>query len=750
MVPFFKAPDCETLPRLCGRREIPMLLLFATTTFLSALLLFWVQLVMAKMLLPRLGGTPAVWNTCMLFFQVMLLAGYSYVLVTTARLGVRKQAVLHSGLLLLSLLFLPLNFVGNVGSISDRDNPALWLFGYLLSAIGLPVFLISTTSPLLQKWFTRTGHPSANDPYFLFAVSNGGSLLALLSYPLLLEPVFTLSRQNRLWVVGYVMFLILCLVCVFVLWKSSKPEIVLDVNTQKSPIPVKRRLYWILLAFIPSSLLFGVTSYITTEIAPTPLLWTIPLALYLVTFVLAFARRNLLPEPLASTALGGLALLLTLVLAANATQPTTAIVLLHLCFLFVAAMVCHSRLSNDRPDATRLAEFYLCVAVGGMLGGLFNTLIAPNIFNTIVEYPLVIVLACLIRQRNHGSEDSSRARQLDFILPVCVSLLTVGLALLVDQYDVSAVVGIAIVFGIPLVIINHHFRGRPVRFALAIGAVMLGSVVYSEIQERTLHVERNFFGTLSVRFDPESATRILLHGNTIHGRQFVDPNLQREPLSYFHRNGPLGQIFQAFNSNAASPNVAIVGLGAGSMACYARPDQHWTFYEINPAVIQIAQTTEYFTYLQKCAVGPTKIVLGDARLQLQSAPDNHYGLIVLDAFNSDAIPIHLMTQEAIALYTSKLATGGMLAFHISNRSLKLDAVLADLAKRSGAMSMSFADGEHDPVSGKDPSEWVVMAQQSPAFDTLAQNPRWRMLEGSSDSHAWTDDFSNVLRVLRWY
>jgi len=726
-----------------------MLLLFATTTFLSALLLFWVQLVMAKMLLPRLGGTPAVWNTCMLFFQVMLLAGYSYVLVTTSRIGARKQAVLHSALLLLSCVFLPLNFVGNVGSISERSNPALWLFGYLLSAIGLPVFLISTTSPLLQKWFTRTDHPSANDPYFLFAVSNAGSLLALLSYPLLLEPVFTLSRQNRLWVIGYVVFLFLCLLCVFVLWKSSKRELVSDVNTPKSPIPLKRRLYWVLLAFIPSSLLFGATTYITTEIAPTPLLWTIPLALYLLTFILAFARRNLLPEPLASTALGGLALLLTLVLAANATQPTTAIVLLHLCFLFVAAMVCHTRLASDRPDAARLAEFYLCVAFGGMLGGLFNTLIAPQIFNTIVEYPLVIVLACLIR-RGNKSEDSSRDRRLDFILPVCLGLLTIGLAFLVDRYAVSAVVGIAIVFGIPLVIINHHFRSRPVRFALAIGAVLLGSVVYSEIQERTLHVERNFFGTLSVRFDPANATRILLHGNTIHGRQFVDPNLQREPLSYFHRSGPLGQIFQAFNSNAASPNVAVVGLGAGSMACYAQPDQNWTFYEINPAVVQIAQTPEYFTYLQKCAVGPTKIVLGDARLQLQSAPDNHFGLIVLDAFNSDAIPIHLMTQEAIALYTSKLATGGMLAFHISNRSLKLDTVLADLAKRSGAMSMSFADGEHDPVSGKDPSEWVVMAQQSPAFDSLAENPRWRRLEAQPDSHAWTDDFSNILRVLRWY
>jgi hypothetical protein len=720
--------------------------LFAATIFLSALLLFWVQLIIAKMLLPRLGGTPAVWTTCMLFFQVLLLAGYSYVLLTTAWIGPRKQAVLHVGVLLLSTLYLPLTLVGNSGSVSEQKYPALSLFAYLLSAIGLPIFLISTTSPLLQKWFTRTGHVSANDPYFLFAVSNAGSLLALISYPLLLEPNIKLSRQSHLWVAGYVVFLVLSLGCVLLLWKSPQTENVDAV--QKSPISLKRRLYWILLAFIPSSLLFGVTSYITTEIAPTPLLWTIPLALYLVTFILAFARRNVLPERLLNTTLGGLALLLTLVIVANATEPTTAIVLLHLCFFFVAGLICHGRLASDRPDATRLADFYLCVAVGGMFGGLFNTLIAPIVFNTLIEYPLVIVLACLIRPRD-TTDDSSRDRLLDFIWPVAAGLLTIGLVFVVNQYDVRPAMAVAIIFGVPLVIINHHFRTRPVRFALALGAVMLGSVVYSETINRTLHDERNFFGTLSVRLDPSGVARILFHGNTIHGRQFIDPNLHREPLSYFHREGPLGQIFDAFNSNPASPNVAVVGLGAGSMACYARPDQHWTFYEINPAVISIAQNTEYFTYLQKCAVGPTEIILGDARLQLQNAPDHHYGLIVLDAFNSDAIPVHLMTQEAIELYTSKLATGGMLAFHISNRSLKLDHVIADLAKQNRATSLSFADGEYDPVRGKDPSEWAVMAQHSPALDTLVANPRWRVLRSQTESDAWTDDFSNILRVFRW-
>src|SRR5215213_9537733 len=374
-----------------------MVYLFAATIFLSALLLFWIQLVMAKMLL----------------FQVLLLAGYSYVLVTTSRLSVRKQAVLHAAILLLSCLYLPLMFAGNTGSISETSHPALWLFVYLIGAIGLPVFLISTTSPLLQKWFTRTGSPSANDPYFLFAVSNGGSLLALLSYPLFLERDFTLSRQHQIWIAMYVVFLILTVACMFVLWKSSQFGIEqvrkrglppLSPNSGGKPSfltsSIRRRLYWILLAFIPSSLLFGVTTYITTEIAPTPLLWTIPLALYLATFILAFARKNPLPEKLTDTVLAGLALLLTLALVANATEPTSVIVLLHLCFLFVAGMVCHNQLASDRPDAVRLPEFYLCVATGGMIGGLFNTLIAPTIFNTIVEYPLAIVLACLIRQRD--------------------------------------------------------------------------------------------------------------------------------------------------------------------------------------------------------------------------------------------------------------------------------------------------------------------------------------------------------------
>ena len=733
-------------------------LLFAATIFLSALLLFWIELALAKILLPKLGGTPAVWTTCMLFFQVLLLAGYAWVLAITSWMGARSQAVLHLVLLLLSLLYLPLTLTRNFNSLSNQNYPALWLFVYLLTAIGLPIFIISTTSPLLQKWFSRTGHNSAKDPYFLFAVSNAGSLLALLSYPLLLEPNLKLSRQTHLWAALYVVFLLLSVGCVLALWKFSKtekretvelkPPFQFHGRAERMPVTSKRRLYWILLAFIPSSLLFGVTTYITTEIAPTPLLWTIPLALYLVTFVLTFSGRVTLPERFASVALSGLALLLTLVIAANATQPTTALVLLHLCFFFVAATICHNKLALNRPEPAHLAEFYLCIAVGGSLGGIFNTVIAPIAFNTLIEYPIVIVLACVI-QREARPDETSMDHLFDVIWPLVMGVFTVVLAFLIKGSAVSPAVGVAITFGAPLIIINHRFRTRPVRFALALGAVMLGSIVYSEIQNRTLYSERNFFGTLSVRNDTAGATRVLYHGNTIHGRQYIDPQFHREPLSYFHREGPLGLIFDAFNGNATSPNVAVVGLGTGSMICYSFAGQHWTFYEINPAVVHVAQTPAYFTYLQKCAAATTDIVLGDARLQLQNAPDHYYGLIVLDAFNSDAIPVHLLTQEAVELYLSKLAPGGMLAFHISNRSLRLDSVLANLAKQNDALSRSFADGEYDPVRGKDPSEWLIMGRNSPAFDNLAQDPRWRVVQ-LRGSDVWTDDFSNILRAFRWY
>ena len=699
----------------------------------------------------------------MLFFQVMLLAGYAYVLATIDWLGVRRQAVIHLALLLLAALYFPLLISEKVvQSLPTQGNPIFWLLGTLLSIIGLPFFLVSASGPLLQKWFSHTYHYSAHDPYYLYAASNAGSLIALLGYPLLLEPFLNLRQQSWLWAGSYGVLVILMLLCAIVTWQSTTPKAeALDQANNEQPklwpvaeeqteaMTLSRRLHWALLAFIPSSLMLGVTTYISTDIATVPLLWIIPLAIYLLTLILVFARRQLLSQRWIALLLPRAALILALVYLSGATQPSWFIVFLHLLFFFLAAMVCHGRLARMRPSTRHLAEFYLWMAVGGALGGFFNALVAPSLFNTVVEYPLAIVLACLMHTPQSTKEDGPRERWLDLGLPLGVLLLTTALALSVTRFKVSQLEEIAIVLGIPLML-SYFWRMRPVRFALAVGAIMLGSSFYSATHDRDLHVERNFFGVLRVTRDAGGASHQLYNGNTLHGRQFRDPARQCEPLSYYHRTGPLGQVFAAFNANPASTHVAVIGLGAGATVCYAAPHQQWTFYEINPAVLSIAQDARYFTYLKSCAAtSAVATIIGDARLRLREAPAGQYGLIVLDAFSSDAIPIHLMTREAIALYLSKLAEGGMLAFHISNRNLDLHPVLADLAEDANLTSLGSDDLVNDPAAGKEGSQWVVMARRATDLGDLAKDARWMPLQRRSRPQVWSDDFSNIVSVFRW-
>ena len=723
-------------------------LLFSATLCISAGLLFWVQPLIAKTLLPILGGAPAVWNTCLLFFQSMLLVGYLYAVASSRWLSLRSQAAVHVALLLLIAIYLlrsPAH--APVLTALQPDHPTRWLLQNLLISIGPPFFILSASNPLLQSWFSRLRHHLAVDPYFLFAASNAGSLIALVAFPLVLEPNLGLSEQYHFWRVGFAV--LITLACVIALALKPLASVTTDVAPQISAkkLPVLQRLRWLALAFVPSSLMIGVTTFITTDVASVPLLWVIPLALYLLTFVLAFSKRQLVSPASLNRPMMVAALVVILILASGATEPAWVLILANLGFFFVAAMMCHGQLANDRPAVAHLPEYYLWIALGGALGSCFNVLIAPVLFTSIVEYPLAIVIACML-QRTETEQSSFGPR--DVIYPLAVYILTISLAALVTySRPSSSIFSLFIVLGVPLILINHFFRARPLRFGLGLCAVMLASVFYNGLTDRTIHTVRNFFGTSRVTIDSTGRINSLYSGNTVHGRQFVEQSRHCEPLSYHHENGPLGQVMAVFNAAPANPRVAVIGLGVGAMASYSQPDQEWTFYEINPDVIKLARNSRYFTYLQDCARGSLRIVEGDARLNLQNAPAGHYGLIVLDAFSSDAIPVHLVTQQALDLYLSKLADGGILAFHISNRSLDLKPILADLADSRKLECIAFDDLKPSSLEGKDPSQWVVMARAAPEISNLSINSQWQRLNGHG-GRVWSDDFSNILRAIRWH
>jgi hypothetical protein len=750
-----------------ARRGGPaLLLLFASTLFVSAFLLFCVQPMMAKMILPLLGGSPAVWNTCMVFFQAALLAGYAYAHGATARPGLRVQIALHVGLLSLPLLLLPVAIARDaVESLPHQANPVLWLLGVLLVSVGLPFFVVSTSAPLLQRWFAGTGHPSAQDPYFLYGASNLGSMLALLGYPTLVEPHLSLEQQSWLWAAGYGLLVMLTLGCMAALWRArvacpqgrGMPPPNPDKGLPPLPGPsgrltVGRRLRWVALAFVPSSMMLAVTAYLSNDIAAVPLLWVIPLALYLLSFVLVFARRPIVPHAWMVRTLPLLAASSTVLILVEAPGPILMLVMVHLLTLFVAAMVCHGELARDRPPAEKLTEFYLWMSVGGVLGGVFNTLVAPLVFSRVVEYPLAVVLACLFRPRTVSDRDSPRSRRLDLALPLALGALTAGLVLGVQALGLKPSIAVLLLlFGLP-VLLWYSTLHRPVRFALGIGAILLAGALYPGIHGHLLYRERSFFGVSRVAVAPDGKYRLLVHGGTVHGRQSLDPARRREPLAYYHRSGPIGQVLEVVQEGGARRSIAVVGLGTGSMACYAEPDEQWTFYEIDPVVEQIARDPNYFTFLQDSRAGKLEVVLGDARLRLREARDGEYGLIVLDAFSSDAIPVHLLTREALGLYLSKLAKGGMLAFHISNRYLDLKPALGGLARDAGVVAYARGDldlSSEDVESGKNASQWVVMARRKADLSKLVADSRWQPLRGRRGTRVWTDDFSNILSALKW-
>lgn len=747
----------RSLPVLHRGSEAFMLIVYALTIGVSATLLFLVQPMFARMILPMLGGTPSVWNTAMLFYQAMLLLGYIYAHLTSRWLGVRRQAILHVILLLVPLVVLPIALPAG-WTPPVASNPIPWLLLLLFVSVGLPFFVISATSPLLQKWFAATGHRSAADPYFLYAASNLGSMLALISYPVIVEPSLRLADQSRLWALGYGLLVVLIAACAILVWRSA-PRTGTPVTQEpvlpqlsNSPLTLSRRLRWIVLSLVPSGLMLNVTTYLSTDIAAIPLLWVVPLALYLLTFILVFAGKPILPHWLMIRAMPIVLLPLLITIMARATQPIVLLIPLHLLAFFVVAMVCHGELAKDRPSTQYLTEFYLWMSFGGVLGGIFNALLAPLLFTTLLEYPITLVLACLIAPGSKTSQSDRRQRVLDIVLPLGLLILTTGLVMTVQNNSASpGNLGIGLMFGIP-VLLCFPFSRRPLRFGLGIAGVLLASMLHLGWQGQVLYAERSFFGLNRVALGSDGQYHLLVNGGTIHGMQSRDEARRREPLSYYYRTGPLGQLFTARERDTdwAKQPIAGVGLGTGSVACYVQPGQPITFYEIDPVVEAIARDPQYFSFLRDCAPD-AEVVLGDARLTLARAPDQQYKLLILDAYSSDAIPVHLITREALQLYVDKLAPGGVLAFHISNLHLDLEPVLGNLAQDADLAALYQSDTQisaEEKARGKSGSQWLLMARDQADFGALADDERWTPARSEPQSAVWTDDFSSILSAFK--
>lgn len=719
-----------------------MRILFSATLFVSAALLFLAELIFARMILPLLGGTPAVWITAMLFFQAMLLAGYAYAHASSLRLGTRRQAAVHLAIIFLPLLVLPIAVPGG-WSPPAQGNPAPWLLALLMVALGLPFFVVSSTTPLLQRWFANTGHRAAADPYFLYRASNLGSMVGLLSYPFLIEPFLAVGDQSRLWSVGYWLLLALTGACAVVVWRSTRKEAATlrgdgkRGDSDARPLSRARRLRWLALAFVPSSLMLGVTVYLTTDLAPIPLLWVVPLSLYLLSFILVFSPRHDRLHRFFVRALPFLVVPLAVVLVFRAGHLMFAP--LYLLTFFAAAMVCHGELAKDRPAAEHLTEFYLWIAAGGVLGGAFNALLAPLLFDSIAEFPLMLVAACLLRPRRAPGATNLR-RDLSIAGALGLVVLLLSLAVRNDEPSAQVLWGV-VLYGVAATIC-FSFDEHPVRFGLGLGAILLAGAILPLGQNgRVVYSARSFFGTYLVLDQGSGEQRILSSGNTVHGAQNTDPQKRLELLTYYSPLGPAGRLFAAIPQ---AESIGVVGLGTGTMACFADEGDQVTFYEIDPEVVRIASDPSLFTFLRDCP-GTHEVVLGDARLSLGDAPNGAYDVLVMDAFNSDAIPLHLLTREALRLYLSKLSDDGVLAFHVSNRYLEVAPVLGDLAADAGVTAYLGRDAvsEGEVELGRIRSEWVVMTRDESNLGTLTGDSMWELLGGDPDARVWTDDYSNL-------
>jgi hypothetical protein len=749
----YSDPSAVTDQRSIRRNRL-VLVVYTAAIFTSALLLFSVQPLFTKMVLPRLGGSPAVWSVAMVFFQSLLLGGYAY---AHYLMQIRNRAipvVIHLVLLVCAVLALPLSIANGWGE-PPTSGYAFWLLGLFAVSIGLPFFALAANNPLLQAWFVRTGHPDGPDPYFLYASSNIGSFLALLSYPVLLEPMFTLRTQNLIWTGIYALLIVLIAACGVLLLRSPASAAVdtlaEDIDALAPPWTV--RLRWIFLAAVPSGLLIAVTAHISTDVAAAPLLWVLPLSLYLLTWVLVFQSRPLLPhkwvlmvQPLAITGV-------IVLLAVGGEQNLLLTLVGHqLCF-FVIAMACHGELARTRPAAKYLTGFYVALSFGGMLGGLFAGLIAPFTFSWIAEYPILVALAVLCRP----PADEQWSRWSRWYWPV---LAVVAVALIapsytsgkifawLDSYRIYVITTLAIVTMILAILLKLN------RWKLAAIVVLALLLIRAyPADDGRVETVRSFFGVHKIVVTPNGQYHVLMHGTTIHGAEKFQnddgtPVAGRpEPITYYHKDGGIGQAIAAVRERKGSPlRVAVIGLGSGTLTCASEPGESWKFFEIDQSMVDTARDPKYFTYIRNCAPD-LRPVIGDARLTFAREPDGIYDLIIVDAYSSDAIPIHLATEEAMEIYKDKLAPQGAVVMHVSNRHLELSSVVVGIAEANDLKSWVYSED-----SGRDneyifATSVVVSSREEADVGKLASSDKWALTEANENQRVWTDDYSNVLGAV---
>jgi hypothetical protein len=723
-------------------------LAYGAAVVLSAALVMLVQPLAGKTLLPAAGGTPAVWTTCLLFFQALLLAGYAYA-DRLSRLAPRRQAAVHLAVVTLGgVAAFTLTRAADPNTLpAGAAWPALWLLLFLLAYLGLPFFALAPTSPLLQGWFRRR----SPNPYWLYAAGNAGSLVGLLAYPVLVEPNLPIPGQLAALRWGLVVLLPLV-----ALAAALTPAGQADVSVA-APVPGKTRLRWLALAALPSSWLMSATTHLTTDIAPVPLLWVVPLAIYLASFVVVFAAWPAGARRVAGRFTPMVLVFLTVSLVTSATEPVAVVAGLHLAGLAAVTLLCHGELAATRPPASQLTAFYLTLAAGGVLGGLLTAVVAPVVFTHLghAEYPLAIVLAALIRPGGErlGFTKRDAVACLGFAALLALTVVAAGRFAPPPSTDadpadvlVQRLVRGGLLYGLPAVVAFALVR-RPVRFVVCLALLFAAGAFEPGPHGTTLLRTRNFFGTLRVTESLDGRFVRLVHGTTQHGQERLTEPGPPTPLMYYHPTGPAGR---ALIKLPPPKRVAAVGLGVGALAAYAEPGSHWTFYEIDPAVVTIARDSGYFHFLAS-ARGTVDIELGDARRGLADAPDGSFDLIILDAFSSDAIPVHLLTEEAFALYARKLTPAGVLLAHLSNRYLDLPPLVARLG---AAQTPPFAlrldqdaptDRERD--AGKFPSDWAVLFRAPADLGGLAADVRFAR-PPVTPGPTWRDDFSNLLDLWK--